>query len=213
VLRWFPDSKLLLNASHAALPILSSSKLPPVVDAAHLLVFQIIDKTIRNSKFCCLPETSPYYHNVFTFTVFLLEGRACVAWEPSNKIMLFLPPRKIKCLSLHLTISSLNLLFINTSHLSLSLGFGFKGLTTHEHLLWREFIAFFFRAGEWFKSVHYRFTQDSSLKWIQSYVPSALSASDCVHCIYGRFKFCRATVMQAIRGKGDIALTRSWPLH
>jgi hypothetical protein len=50
MLRWFPNSKLLLYASHAALPILNSSKLPPVVDAADLIVFQIIDKTIRNSK-------------------------------------------------------------------------------------------------------------------------------------------------------------------
>jgi hypothetical protein len=36
---WFPNSKLLLHASHAALQILNSSKLPPVVDAADLLVF------------------------------------------------------------------------------------------------------------------------------------------------------------------------------
>jgi hypothetical protein len=39
-------------------------------------------------------------------------------------MMLFLPPRKIKCLSLHPLICSLNLLFIYPSHLSL---FGFKG--------------------------------------------------------------------------------------
>jgi hypothetical protein len=38
MLRWFPDSKLLLHASHAALPILNSSKLPPVVDADDLIV-------------------------------------------------------------------------------------------------------------------------------------------------------------------------------
>jgi hypothetical protein len=37
-----------MYASHAALPILNSSKLFPVVDAAKLLVFQIIDKVIRN---------------------------------------------------------------------------------------------------------------------------------------------------------------------
>jgi hypothetical protein len=86
---------LLLHASHAALAILNSSKLPPVVDAADLIVLQIIDKTIRNSKFRCLSEATPYHHNVFTFTLFLPEGRAGVAWEPSNKIMLFLPPRKI----------------------------------------------------------------------------------------------------------------------
>jgi hypothetical protein len=50
MLRWFPNSKLLLHASHAALPSLNSSKLPPDVDAADLIVFQIIDKTIINSK-------------------------------------------------------------------------------------------------------------------------------------------------------------------
>jgi hypothetical protein len=31
---------------------------------------------IRNSKFRCLFEATPYYHNVFTFTLFLPEGRA-----------------------------------------------------------------------------------------------------------------------------------------
>jgi hypothetical protein len=67
--------------------------------------FKIIDKTIRNSKFKIpLSEATPYHHNVFTFTLFLPEGRAGVAWEPSNKIMLML---------------------------FLSLGFGFKGLTTY----------------------------------------------------------------------------------
>jgi hypothetical protein len=39
MLKWFPNSKLLLQASHAALPILNSSKLPPVMDAADLIVF------------------------------------------------------------------------------------------------------------------------------------------------------------------------------
>jgi hypothetical protein len=33
---------------------------------------------------------TPYHHNVFTFTLFLPEGRAGVAWDPSNKIKLFL---------------------------------------------------------------------------------------------------------------------------
>jgi hypothetical protein len=96
------------------------------VDTADLIVFKIIDKTIRNSKLPCLSEATPYYHNVFTFTLFLAEGRAGVAWEPCNKMMLFLPPRKIKCLSLHPLIYSLNLLFIYPYHLCLSLGF--KGL-------------------------------------------------------------------------------------
>jgi hypothetical protein len=106
-------------------PDLNSSKLPPVVDAADLIRFQIIDKTIRNSKFRCLSEATPYYHNVFTFTLFILGGRSGVAWEPSNKMMLFLPPRKIKCLPLRPLISSLYLFFIYPSHLSL---FVSKGL-------------------------------------------------------------------------------------
>jgi hypothetical protein len=76
---------------------------------------------IQKSKFHCLSEVTPYHHNVFTFTLFLPEGRAGVAWEPSNKMMLFLPPREIKCLSLHPLISCLNLLFVYPSHISLSL--------------------------------------------------------------------------------------------
>jgi hypothetical protein len=92
MLGWFLNSKLL--ASHAALPISNSSKLPPVVDAANLIVFHIIDKTIRNSKFRCLSEATPYYHKVLTFTLFVPEGRAGVAWELSNKTMLFLPLSK-----------------------------------------------------------------------------------------------------------------------
>jgi hypothetical protein len=109
---------LLLHAYHAALPILNSSKLPPCCGRSRV-VFQIIDKIIRNSKFRCLSEATPHYHNVFTFTLLLPEGRAGIAWEPSNKRMPFPPPRKIKCLSLHPFVSSLNLL-IYPSHLSLS---------------------------------------------------------------------------------------------
>jgi hypothetical protein len=88
-------------------------------------VFQIIDKTIRNSKLRCLSEATPYHRNVFTSTLFLPEGRASVAWEPSNKMMLFLSPRKINFLSLHPLISSLNLLF------------GFKGLKVLSSRQWR----------------------------------------------------------------------------
>jgi hypothetical protein len=61
MLIWFPNSKLLLHASHAALPILNPLKLSPVVDAAKLLVFKIIYKIIRNSKFRCLFEATSYY--------------------------------------------------------------------------------------------------------------------------------------------------------
>jgi hypothetical protein len=37
-------------------------------------------------------ETTSYPPNIFTYILFLLEGRAGVAWESSNKVMLFLPP-------------------------------------------------------------------------------------------------------------------------
>jgi hypothetical protein len=48
MLKWYPNSKLPLHPSHAALSILNSLKLPAVVDAADLIVFKIIDKAIRN---------------------------------------------------------------------------------------------------------------------------------------------------------------------
>jgi hypothetical protein len=117
MLRWFPNSKLLLHASRAALPIFNSSNLPPFVYAADLFS-KLSIKTIKNSKFRCVSEATLYYHNAFTFTLFVPEGRAGVAWEPSNKKMLYLPPRKIVCLLLYTLISSLNLLFIYPSHLS-----------------------------------------------------------------------------------------------
>jgi hypothetical protein len=93
-------------------PDLKLIKITPVVDATDLIVYQIIDKTIRNSKFRCLSEATPHYNNVFTFTLFLPERRAGVAWEPSNKLMLLLPPQKIKCISLHPLISSSSPIFI-----------------------------------------------------------------------------------------------------
>jgi hypothetical protein len=98
------------------------------MDAVDLIVFQIIDKTIRNLKFRSLSEATPYHHNVFTFTLFLPEGRAGVAWEPCNKMMLFLSPQKIVSLT-----SPLDFLFECTLHLSfpslsLSLSLCFRGL-------------------------------------------------------------------------------------
>jgi hypothetical protein len=63
------------------------------LDAADLIVFfklSIKQSEIQNSKFRSLSEATQYHHNVFTFTLFIPEGRAGVAWEPSNKIMLFL---------------------------------------------------------------------------------------------------------------------------
>jgi hypothetical protein len=91
------------------------------VDAADLIVFHIIEKKYQKFKIPLSVWSHPYQHNVFTFTLFLREGRAGVAWEPSNKMMLFLLLWKIKCLLLHPLISSLNLLFIYPSYISLSL--------------------------------------------------------------------------------------------
>jgi hypothetical protein len=116
MLRWFPSSKLLLHASHAALPVLNLSKLSPVVDASKLYVFPNYCNVIKNSKFRCKFEATSYHYNVFTFTLFLSEGRAGLVWEPSNKVML--SPLEIKCLSFLPPISSLHLLFINPSSLS-----------------------------------------------------------------------------------------------
>jgi hypothetical protein len=57
MLRWFPNSKLLLHASYAALQILNSSKLPPVVDAADLIfsTLSIKQSEIQNSAVCLKP--------------------------------------------------------------------------------------------------------------------------------------------------------------
>jgi hypothetical protein len=87
---------------------------------------------IRNAKFRCLSEAIPYYHNVFTFTLFIPEGRAGVAWEPSNKIMLFLPLVKDK---VSLT-SPLDFIFESTLNVSfpISLSLGFKGLNVLSNL-------------------------------------------------------------------------------
>jgi hypothetical protein len=58
-------------------------------------------------------EASTYYRNVFTLTLFPSEGRACVAWEHSNQIMLCLPSENKVSLT-----SSPDFLFASTLHLS-----------------------------------------------------------------------------------------------
>jgi hypothetical protein len=44
---------------------------------------------LKKSKF---RSARSHHPNVFTFTLFLSEGRAGISWEPSNKLMLFFPP-------------------------------------------------------------------------------------------------------------------------
>jgi hypothetical protein len=50
---------------------------------------QLIDVTEK-----CLFEANSHHPNVVTFRLFLSEGRAGVAWEPSNTFMHFLPSPK-----------------------------------------------------------------------------------------------------------------------
>jgi hypothetical protein len=72
---------------------------------------------------CVLFEVWTEFLNIIYMSsgsLFLSGGRPGVAWEPSNEVILFLPPRKIKYLSVLPLISSLQLLFIFLS-LSLSL--------------------------------------------------------------------------------------------
>jgi hypothetical protein len=80
-------------------------------------------------NFRCLFEATSYYHNVFTFTLFLSEGQAGVAWVASNKIMLCSPSENKVILT-----SPLDFLFASTLHLSvlyLSLTFRVKGVIMH----------------------------------------------------------------------------------
>jgi hypothetical protein len=51
-----------------------------------------------------------YHPNVFILILSLTEGRAGIAWEPSDNKMLF-PPPEIKCLTYFPTIFSLLLPF------------------------------------------------------------------------------------------------------
>jgi hypothetical protein len=63
--------------------------------------------------------TASNHSNVFTFTLLLSEGRAGEAWEPSNKTMLFLPPRNKVSLTSPMTFH-VHLLFCYAFYLFLS---------------------------------------------------------------------------------------------
>jgi hypothetical protein len=56
MLRWFPNTQLLLQASHAALPILNSSKLPLALGPRNYLTFKLYQLSVINygTKFCRL---------------------------------------------------------------------------------------------------------------------------------------------------------------
>jgi hypothetical protein len=63
----------------------------------------------NGEAWCSLLRYGP---NVFTFALFLREGRAGVAWEPSNKIMFFYPSENKVSVT-----SPLDLVFESTLHL------------------------------------------------------------------------------------------------
>jgi hypothetical protein len=69
----------ILKRNLDGLRIQNSSQLPSDVHAAELLAFPYYCKVIRNSKFHCMFEATSYHPNVFTFTLFLSEGRAGLA--------------------------------------------------------------------------------------------------------------------------------------
>jgi hypothetical protein len=81
------------------------------------------------SKFRSLSEATPYHHNVFTFTLFLPEERAGVAWEPSNKIMLFLFLSSLVFKGLNIMVKCSVLFEVRTEFLNIiRTSFVFKGL-------------------------------------------------------------------------------------
>jgi hypothetical protein len=60
------------------------------VNSVNYLIFVMVKCSVL---FEVRPELLKSYTSFgFTFTLFLPEGRAGVAWEPSNKMMLFIPP-------------------------------------------------------------------------------------------------------------------------
>jgi hypothetical protein len=104
------------------------------LEATKLLNFPDFTSTFRKSKFrrLCYQAVTSYHINVFTLILSLLEGRADIAWEPSDNKMLFLPT-EIKFLSLlpHNILFASNLLL---SFLTLSL-FGSNASKVLQHVM------------------------------------------------------------------------------
>jgi hypothetical protein len=98
MLRWFPSSKLLLHAFHAALPMWINQNFPLDVGSLNYLIFFQITSAIsfenqipRSLSQGCIAHSK----NVFSLILSLSEGRAGIAWVTSNK-MLFCPPYTYK---------------------------------------------------------------------------------------------------------------------
>jgi hypothetical protein len=109
-----PKFQVAMHASHAALPILNSSKLPPVVAAADYMFYKLSIKQseIQNFAVCLKPPP---------ITI-------SVAWEPSDKMMLFSPSENKVSLTSPLGFLFESILYLSFPSLSLSL-ISFKGLT------------------------------------------------------------------------------------
>jgi hypothetical protein len=112
MLRRFPNSKLLLHASHAALPILNSSKLPPVVDAANLCSkLSIQQSEIQNSAVCLKPPLITTTYSLSHYSYQKDERRSLGTFYQNDALS---PPSENK---VSLT-SPLDFLFESTLHLS-----------------------------------------------------------------------------------------------
>jgi hypothetical protein len=83
----------MVHASHAAL-LSKFIKITPCSRATKLVNFQIISTLSNESWNKILPSQAftTHHPNVFTPILHLSEGRAGIAWVPSNK-MLFFPPQ------------------------------------------------------------------------------------------------------------------------
>jgi hypothetical protein len=56
------------------------------------IIFENYHCSIHKIKIPLSQASAPYHPNSFTLILPLSEGRVDEAWEPSNKIMFFLPP-------------------------------------------------------------------------------------------------------------------------
>jgi hypothetical protein len=108
-------------------------KITPCCRTTKLVNFQIIS-TLSNESWNKIPLSlsqafTTHHPNVFTPILSLSEGRAGIAWVPSNK-MLFFPLRHE---APHAFPQMFSLYFYSYTILSDSLSLGFKGLHKESH--------------------------------------------------------------------------------
>jgi hypothetical protein len=71
---------------------------PPNYLSFQIIISTHINHNIKIPLYLSQASTS-YYPNVFTLILSLSEGRTDKAWEPSNKIILFLAPQIVSVTS------------------------------------------------------------------------------------------------------------------